>query len=1411
MSIRSTQENEKEIACDRNSNIIDDEDAFFYDELTPLSPLLFEDSNQDPQLSESAQEVDDILGLRSAHQTCQNELKVGSNHGLETVTDKFLQENVANVDTSSLLDSEVSLSRVVSIETASLLQEMGNTNTTSTIMDEGHATAQCVNLTSMDMIGDIVDLLILNSSQSEWSVVDVKCEDCISDLADFSQVSSSSTKARQQIAAAIYHHYTGKPQLKSPSELVKMEAEMVDRPTIDSVCSYVEKASEATDPGFCKRQSSMEAYTTHLSAKRSVTCFGIQAQQISEAVTNLDVIFDWAFGSVGIMKQLAMLKLRKRVQILIRKSSDICLSSSQGVVVASSAVDPKRIAIQLQAKFAEKLKIFMRKNEISNEVSSALPMERGNLTIGAQNQLVRQISTQGIEPACSFDPLELLSLLDDCFNELSFEFNVSIIASDSVCALKSVDIATQKGVSMINSSSYYKSYEEMFSQLTSFTQNMKPRHFGFDGVSSRYLCKFRSEGDKSIKLESSGIKSIQDSNQRLDNECHELHALPSSFSEFKSGGLKIRAVDELNSVQTMIEKGGCSNVNRIKRTEFSNSNFASDLTNERFFPLNESDKLVSSKSEMVKTEPGVEQCSEEKFIESFVNSEVSGDKIFSDNDTSVNPEPTSCSLNSLIATSRCNNVKNEYTAVKAVSIKDTLDFNVADFVSTSKCQNMQILSEEIDLVNLAHNGRTNSVKNEVGYCNLKGSPSPLDCSSITPPKRGVIMDSEICPRRKQKWFSAQAETKAPYLENISPNCQQTSYLALQEENESNITSDDGADSEGYAEDLAASPIKSFELKFVNQSIKVEYEIELAASFYPGSQLEKFSPYFETASDSPINIPVPDRGILNANYALIDSRIRNRTDLPKNESFNLVMKISRTAQLRDTKCYMLNWLPLIKFKAANFALYGEIRLRGGYFDFKMNQTVTIDSSEDVVVKYSESEPMERVERKTIESAKTTSSLVIETTPRVVQVRPNNLLIKTALINSARQKIFDQAIKLCSAPPNIANVYQAESRTEVGALEAYFDETQFGSLGPIYETKEVCNYPTDGNEAVGNDCSCNESNQIVGQSQFIGDICTPTQNSGNQDVQSQSLFGHRVETFELQPTDFVEFDDCGTNLSERIASLLYEDETVSDFWNRKCLPKLDQDFTEKRRQLMKAPMQSLDLYDSQVPQTTTKEVHRLVSPADEGYSGTPKLSKISSGSVEHLMSSCVLVSGRSSAVLKRKANDSPDCGYETPKIAKMTPPSNKETSAGEPFVKVTVTEASGRNCSGPKHLGAPMGAVANTPVCTGSMNTGLPPIANNSNQVMLTTPVGGRSFFYPSPLGYPLSSAASQCTCCNSLSSAPGINQVPIYAPFHYMGVTHHPPDQPYDVPFVELSESGSLRKRRHGMQKSDCPSYRLGEE
>ena len=117
--------------------------------------------------------------------------------------------------------------------------------------------------------------------------------------------------------------------------------------------------------------------------------------------------------------------------------------------------------------------------------------------------------------------------------------------------------------------------------------------------------------------------------------------------------------------------------------------------------------------------------------------------------------------------------------------------------------------------------------------------------------------------------------------------------------------------------------------------------------------------------------------------------------------------------------------------------------------------------------------------------------------------------------------------------------------------------------------------------------------------------------------------------------------------------------------------------------------LDLYDSQVPQTTTKEVHRLVSPADEGYSGTPKLSKISSGSVEHLMSSCVLVSGRSSAVLKRKANDSPDCGYETPKIAKMTPPSNKETSAGEPFVKVTVTEASGRNCSGPKHLGAPMG--------------------------------------------------------------------------------------------------------------------------
>merc|ERR1712004_291116 len=37
--------------------------------------------------------------------------------------------------------------------------------------------------------------------------------------------------------------------------------------------------------------------------------------------------------------------------------------------------------------------------------------------------------------------------------------------------------------------------------------------------------------------------------------------------------------------------------------------------------------------------------------------------------------------------------------------------------------------------------------------------------------------------------------------------------------------------------------------------------------------------------------------------------------------------------------------------------------------------------------------------------------------------------------------------------------------------------------------------------------------------------------------------------------------------------------------------------------------------------------------------------------------------------------------------------------------------------------------------------------------------------------------------------------------------HHPCDQPYQVPFVELSESGFSRKRRHGMQKSDSPSYR----
>ena len=119
--------------------------------------------------------------------------------------------------------------------------------------------------------------------------------------------------------------------------------------------------------------------------------------------------------------------------------------------------------------------------------------------------------------------------------------------------------------------------------------------------------------------------------------------------------------------------------------------------------------------------------------------------------------------------------------------------------------------------------------------------------------------------------------------------------------------------------------------------------------------------------------------------------------------------------------------------------------------------------------------------------------------------------------------------------------------------------------------------------------------------------------------------------------------------------------------------------------------LDLYDSQVPQRTIKEVHRQVSPADEGYSDTPKLPKSSSESVKHLMSSCVPESGRSNAVLKRKANDSPDCGYETPKLSKRTPASNRANKGtlDEPFDKDTVTEATVLNSCGPKHLETPTG--------------------------------------------------------------------------------------------------------------------------
>ena len=416
------------VAYDENLNIIRDDDEFvFYDELTPLSPVLFEEENQEWPLQEP----------------------VESSSGIE------LQNRTgAHISTGGL--------------SAMGSQEMRSK--------------------SLDVVSDLVDLVIHNCSQEalKFETEDASIPEgssksvvqCLEEVVRSSQTGTWVTEGRRRyrVRASMLTQ-----DMREEPFVTNQTSNEVLLDTLSGFRSNL-NGQEMLEPWYPKLDASKCTSlgllrTDGSQMSKSLSAIDINVTRNSNAnenlVSSIDIVFDWAFGTSGVLKQLAVLKLRKKVQLFVARNNDVCLPSSQSGIVSTSGVTTEEILLHLQAIFAEKLQVFIN-NRDKSRVSKSLRAIQGRTS--EHDVLHGNGGFEGIESACPFDPLEVMSLFDSCLEELNVSFKVSIVTSDSVCALKSIDYSSNQFVSTyVRSSSNLLYQGEVMSQFASLTQNMKPR------------------------------------------------------------------------------------------------------------------------------------------------------------------------------------------------------------------------------------------------------------------------------------------------------------------------------------------------------------------------------------------------------------------------------------------------------------------------------------------------------------------------------------------------------------------------------------------------------------------------------------------------------------------------------------------------------------------------------------------------------------------------------------------------------------------------------------------------------------------------------------------------------------------------------------------------------------------------
>ena len=370
---------------------------------------------------------------------------------------------------------------------------------------------------TIDIVSELVDLLIKNSQRSddafdsqEWSINNLRT----------APAQSPRRNPDQSLSDSLNDVFLWSQSLSSAKEVLKT--------SIDGR----EKNDERTLTDFLIARSQMTATSMNEPYHSAAVASKMASEVVSteggvDILINLDFVFDWAFGSEGILKQLSLVKIRNKFRLLLSQNQSVAFPSQHGVLeLSSSGMCLEPVLQNLHVSLMGKIQQYLTKGGPS-VVHQAL--------VGADSSGTLATCSDGpvsFESACPVDAFKLLSFLDECLNELGFPMKLSLVSSETACCVKEISSVVsdnnQKAIGCFDAT------QVAASQLMSRSQFLKPRKFAiteeaqvppvglsqFCGTSEPFVTNVNaSESQAEVKpMENAEVSTVDEDMVSADNQ-----------------------------------------------------------------------------------------------------------------------------------------------------------------------------------------------------------------------------------------------------------------------------------------------------------------------------------------------------------------------------------------------------------------------------------------------------------------------------------------------------------------------------------------------------------------------------------------------------------------------------------------------------------------------------------------------------------------------------------------------------------------------------------------------------------------------------------------------------------------------------------------------------------------------------